>query len=80
MYVLIVNVFEEGDLKMFIDAVVDVELIVDAIQDVPVQLEVEGLDIVDDLDEIEVVTVDDKMPFANCEAHVDVDVKVRVRP
>ena len=77
--VLVINAFQEGDLKMFTDVRVDVEVVMDAIQDVHVQLEVEDLDVADDLDKGEDVTADGKVPFATCEAHVNVDVKVRVR-
>ena len=55
---------------MFTDVKVDIDIIMNAIQDVHV---------VTDLDEVEVVTVDGKAPFVTCEVHINVDGKLQVR-
>ena len=57
----------------------DVEAVVDAIQDVHVKLAIEDLAVVHDLGEVKVVTVDGKVPFATCEAHINVDVKFQAK-
>ena len=71
--VLVSNVFE-GDVLNNVK--VDVEVVVNAFQDVHVKLEVEDIDVVDDLNEVEVVTVDGKVPSTTCEVHVTEDVKI----